>query len=122
MTQALIIDDNLINIELLKAYLNLYQIESIGVETGQEGFEMAHSLLPDVIFMDLLMPNHSWNGYRASIELKQSDTTQHIPIVAVSSAGDMTIAEESGCDFFLKRPFDSAKLANILQQIDLISV
>lgn len=122
LKKALIVDDIHINIELLQAYLSLHSIESMGAITGQEGYETAQSYLPDVIFMDLLMPGNSWNGYEASIELKKNPLTQHIPIVAVSGAGNKEKAYEAGCDYFLIRPFQRAGLRNLLIEIGLIEI
>lgn len=121
MIKALIIDDNMVNIELLKAYLELYKIEVIGAETGKKGVELAQTLLPDAIFMDLLMPSYSWNGYQATLELKNNPLTKHIPVVAVSSAGDMDLARDSGCSYFLTRPFEKIILAKLLQQMGIIA-
>lgn len=120
MTKALIIDDIPENIEMLAAFLEIFGIDSVGATSGQEGFKLAQSYQPDVIFSDLIMPDHTWNGYQTIENLRQHPRTTYMPIVAITASGEEDRAYEAGCDFFLTRPFQQAGLKYLLNGMRLI--
>ena len=120
MTTALIIDDLPANIHLLEAYLRLFGIHTIGASTGKEGYELAIRHQPDVIFMDLLMPEHTWTGYTTTEALKAHPQTADVPIVAITAVGDEQHAYESGCDVYCMRPFKKQTLSTILNNLELL--
>ena len=122
MVTALIIDDMETNIEMLQAYLRLFAIETIAAITGKDGFELAKSHTPDVIFMDLLMPEETWDGYKAIQELRLYRQTSHIPIVVITGAGEEYRSYEMGCDAFIVRPFQKHHLGNVLDTLQLIEM
>jgi len=116
MTFAVIIDDEPVNIELLSAYLDKYNIEHIGSLSGRKGFTLVKQRQPDFVVLDLLMPGHSWDGYKTINELRSDEETKHIPIICVSAAGDKDIALRMGCDAFLRRPFSPDSLIRVIRQ------
>ncbi len=120
MPTALIIDDLPANINLLKAYLSLFGIQSISASTGEDGFALAKKHQPDVIFMDLLMPEKTWNGYKTCQELKADPQTDHISIVAISAIGDKQRAYDVGCDAFCRRPFQKQNLSQVLNSLQIL--
>lgn len=121
MPTALIIDDLPANIHLLEAYLRLFGIKTIGASTGKKGFELAVIHNPDVVFMDLLMPEHTWNGYKTTQELKAHSQTADIPIVAITAVGDEQLAYEVGCDIFCMRPFQKHTLSQVLNSLQILN-
>ena len=120
MITALIIDDHPENIEMLKAYLSLYKIKSISTTSGRVAFAMAQDTPPDIIFSDLLMPDTTWDGYTTCEKFRTHPLTAHIPIVAVTGAGDEKKAYEAGYDYFLQRPFQTDSLRKILTDMRLL--
>ena len=114
---ALVIDDSKMNIELIEAYLKLFDVKAIGATSGQEGFAIAQNLNPAIIFVDLLMPQKTWDGYETIAQLKEHALTKHIPIVAMSAAGDEELAYKAGCDEFMKLPFQTGNISAIVNQL-----
>ena len=119
MTVALIIDDQPENIIMLEAYLRRCNIDSIGVTSGREAFSIATSNAPDIVFSDLRMPEHTWNGYKTCEQFRGHPATSHIPFVAVTAIGDEQLASEAGYNYFLPRPFAIIHLKQILSEENL---
>lgn len=106
--RILIIDDDAMNREVMEAFLSL---ENYIVELafdGQQGIDAATNLVPDLVILDVRMPDMS--GYEVCKLLKNQTITQHIPIMFVSgfdAPEDRERGEEVGADDFLTRPFDA---------------
>lgn len=115
MSTALVIDDIRENIALLEAYLELSEIEVKTSLTGEEAYVIAQNKLPDIIFIDLLMPGHTWDGYYTIEQLKTNPLTEDIPVVAVGG-GNEKLAFQAGCDFLLRRPFNRNNLMMVLDK------
>ena len=98
----LIIDDSVSDIRILSAGLSQYAI--LMAKSGKQGIEVALKSSPDIILMDVEMPQ--MNGYEASKALKSHADTQHIPIIFVSSHDTiediMQGYESGGCDYISK--------------------
>ncbi len=90
MPLVLIIDDNERNRKLARDVLGVAGFETLEAASGTEGVELAAAHLPDVILMDLRLPD--MNGADAAKALKQDDRTARIPVVAMSALS----LEESG--------------------------
>jgi len=72
---------------------------------GVEAVEMAETLMPDIILMDLALPR--MDGWEATRRLKANDRTHHIPVVALTGhalAGHAEGARQAGCDAFVTKP------------------
>ena len=114
MPTALIIDDNSLNIELLEVCLHFHKIRTVSGFSGKEGFEIAKAIQPDIIFLDLLMPKETWDGYDTINHLKSCLYTQAIPVIVTTGGGDLARAIEYGCDKTMQRPFRQNHLDEIL--------
>jgi two-component system chemotaxis response regulator CheY len=85
---------------------------------GNEAIELALTLNPDVVLMDLVMPH--FNGLEATLKI-----LEHLPdtaIVACSSLDDentLALALRSGCRAFLRKPFNRNSVETVLRQLDL---
>lgn len=116
MTTILIIDDEEVNAELVQVYLERYNVDIFVAYTGQEGFSIAKKEQPNLILADLRMPSETWTGYETIKKLKSNSLTQHIPVVALTAAGDVVKALAIGCDEFIKRPFRFQQLDVMLNR------
>jgi putative two-component system response regulator len=109
--RILVVDDLVENTELLANFL---KPKGYDVETALDGPEALNRVdlqAPDVILLDLVMPEMS--GFEVCQILKQDPRTRHIPIIVVSGLGERDAnvrAIEAGADDFLVKPFDAVLL------------
>jgi hypothetical protein len=82
--QFLYVEDNLANFKLVeRLFARRGEWALVGAATGKRGLELARTLLPDVILMDINLPDIS--GHEALALLRRDPATRHIPVVAVSA-------------------------------------
>lgn len=117
MYRILYVEDEILNSRLVKKMLKPMNCEIIDAETASQGLQAADEQLPDVILMDVNLPDIS--GYEATRQLKQSSLS-HIPVIILTA--DMTSRTEqacldAGCDAFLNKPVSSAALIRAIQQV-----
>ncbi len=106
----LLVEDVVTNREIVKGYLENQSITILEAQNGQEGVDLAISLHPDLILMDIQMP--IMDGYTAIDILKYNPTTKDIPIVALT-ASTMSSDEakiRSICDGYLRKPVSRDEL------------
>ena len=84
---------------------------------GQEAIDMANKYKPYLILMDILMPNV--DGYTACSTIKTNPATKRIPVVMVTALGHVLnkqLAESSGTDGYLSKPFLEKELFEIISK------
>lgn len=116
MPTILIIDDNPHNIHVLQTTLEAHGFDVYVELTGQDGYDTAVIQEPDLIITDLRMPKQTLDGYDTARKLRAHPDTAHIPIIALSAAGDPVKAEASGCNAFVQHPVNKGELLKILGQ------
>ena len=102
---VLVVDDFQDNREMFAEFLSLSGYRVAEAATGREALDRAFALLPDIILMDLSLPE--LDGWEATRTLKGDPRTQHIPIVALTGhalADHSREAKDAGCDAFLTKP------------------
>ena len=118
MARILIVDDSpsqLLGIQRI--------VEKLGHETftatdGAEGVEVAKSVLPDLVLMDVVMPN--LNGFQATRTLSREATTKHIPVILVTTKDqdtDRMWGLRQGAKAYLTKPFSEDELAEVIERI-----
>ncbi len=115
--RLLVADDRSENRTILRDMLSPMGFEIIEAANGREAVALARERMPDLILMDLLMPE--MNGIEAVQLLKRDPVLAGIPVVAVSaSVYDQTQAESicAGCVGFLSKPVDLDALVSILRE------
>ena len=107
--------------EMYAAYLQFSGFEVAEATNGVEAVEMAETLMPDIILMDLALPR--MDGWEATRRLKGNDRTRHIPVVALTGhalAGHAEGARQAGCDAFVTKPcLPDALVAEIKRLLEL---
>ncbi|MGV3774461.1 MAG: ATP-binding protein [Verrucomicrobiales bacterium] len=107
---ALIADDEPDMLRFLKSQLSkAYQV--IEAVDGQQAIEKATQFLPEVILLDMMMPEK--DGIQACRELRQNTSTQRIPIILLTARADdetKYAALAAGASDFLAKPFSSTEL------------
>jgi two-component system cell cycle response regulator DivK len=111
MAKILLVEDNEMNRDMLSRRLvrNGHEV-SIAID-GQQGVDMALSLLPDLILMDLSLPGI--DGWEATRRVRANDATRGIPVIALTAhamAGDREKAMEAGCDDYDTKPVEITRL------------
>lgn len=105
--RALIIEDNENNMELISFILESSGFSTIRAETGKKGVELALAQTPDVILLDIQLPDIP--GTDVLPLLKATDISRRIPVIAVTSyamAGDRQKLLAAGCDGYIEKPID----------------
>lgn len=101
----LFVDDNEDVRQAYSAYLQYVGMDVVTAENGTEAVEKARRLLPDVIVMDMALPE--LDGGQAAAQLRARASTKNIPVIAVSAHHRPPTefrALAAGCDVFLKKP------------------
>ncbi|MDH5682283.1 MAG: PAS domain S-box protein, partial [Spirochaetota bacterium] len=106
----LIVDDIKLNRDLVKAYLDPYPFNVIEGENGAQAIKLAESHKPDMIFMDLKMPD--MNGFEATKRIKNISGLESTPVIAFTASAMKEIEDEiyQTCDGYLKKPVNKILL------------
>jgi CheY-like chemotaxis protein len=107
----LIVDDNRQNLELLQAYLEGIDCQTIAAYDGLEALEAVNHNKPDLILLDIMMPQMS--GFEVCRRLKTDSNTCDIPIIMVTALnefGDIEQGIDSGTDDFISKPVNRLEL------------
>jgi len=102
---VLIVDDNQQNLELLQAYLEDMDCETVPAYDGLEALEIIAKRPPDLILLDVMMPKMS--GFEVCRRIKNDPKTSDIPVIMVTALnefGDIERGIDSGTDDFLSKP------------------
>ncbi len=107
----LVIEDHEDNRRIMRDLLTSAGYEVLEAVTGQEGVTSAETHRPELILMDIQLPD--FDGYEATRRIKANPTLRAIPIIAVTSyalSGDDVKAFEAGCDAYVTKPFSPREL------------
>ena len=103
--RILIIEDQEDNRQIMHDLLGANGYESLEAITGEQGLAMAAREKPDLILMDIQLPE--MDGYEVTRRIKANRDLKHIPIIAVTSyalSGDDQKAYAAGCDGYVTKP------------------
>lgn len=117
MPLVLIVDDNQKNRKLAAAVLSAAGFETLGAGTAAEGLALAAEHLPDVVLMDLRLPD--MDGTQAARTLRNDEPTARIPVIAMSAlsldaGGDWL--EAAGFAGSVDKPIDVATFADEIRR------
>src|SRR5438067_7534563 len=113
---VLIVEDNQLSQKLLTDILQYHGSLTLKTELGEAALQLARQHRPDLILMDIELPDLS--GMEAARRLKEDDQTRTIPIIAVTASampGDKAQSLLSGCDAYISKPFDMAEFLKLVQ-------
>lgn len=103
---VLVVDDDHEMRELLSVELERERLTVVTADDGAEGVNKARTLKPDIILMDVMMPE--MNGIEATRILQDDKETQHIPVIIVTSIDkkeDMLSGFDAGATDYITKPF-----------------
>lgn len=113
------IEDEPEMIDLVRLILSRKNYEVIGANGGREGLELVRKVLPDVVLLDLMMPDvDGWDVYQ---QLKAEDITKSIPVIVVTAKAQ-TIDRVLGLhiakvDDYIPKPFSPKELVDSLERV-----
>jgi len=121
--KILIVDDVVSNVLLLKILLANEKFQVCTASNGNMCIEMAKSEHPDLILLDVMMPD--LNGFDTAVILKKDPETQDIPIIfltALNNPSDLVKGFQVGANDFLTKPFNKEELVmRVMHQIQLVA-
>jgi len=118
MAKILIVDDSPSQLLGIQRIVEKLGHESITAEDGAAGVEVAKRELPDMVLMDVVMPN--LNGFQATRTLSREATTKHIPVILVTTKDqdtDRMWGLRQGAKDYLTKPFSEDELAEVIERI-----
>jgi two-component system cell cycle response regulator DivK len=113
--RILVVEDNELNMKLLNDVLEAHGYEVLSTGRGEVAVEWAREYHPDLILMDLQLPDLS--GLEATQQLKSDANTHDIPVIAVTAfamAGDEKKALAHGCDAYVAKPIVLREFLNLI--------
>ena len=111
MVKILLVEDNEMNRDMLKRRLFRKGYEVFIAVDGAEGVELARSIIPDLILMDMSLP--VMDGWQATKKIKADPKTAAIPVIALTAhamAGDREKCLQTGCDDYDTKPVEFLRL------------
>lgn len=118
MFKVLLVEDNKMNRDMLSRRLIKRGYEVVMAVDGQEGVDMAGTVSPDIILLDMSLP--VVDGWEAAKILKKEDSTKGIPVIALTAhamAGDKEKALEAGCDDYDTKPVEFKRLLGKMEAL-----
>ena len=118
MKRVLVVEDNENNMKLISLILEKHGYEPIEAFTGVEGVEKAIQEKPDIILMDIQLPDIS--GIEATQRIRMMDDMQDIPIIAITSyamSGDREKILNVGCNGYFEKPIDPLTIVEDIEKI-----
>lgn len=118
MKKILVVDDNEMNLDILRRFLKRKHYQVLAARNGNLALEMVEKQPPDLIIMDLSMPG--MDGWEATKRLKADGRVNDIPIIVLSAhplEADKKSAFEAGCDAYDVKPIDSWRLLRKIRRL-----
>ena len=114
----LVVDDVEDNRDMYAQFLSYKGFQVALAGDGNEGYEKADQLQPDLIVMDLSLPG--MDGWETTRRLKRNDRTKRIPVVALTAHAHESVeqgAREAGCDAFVTKPCPPDELVKKINKL-----
>jgi CheY-like chemotaxis protein len=114
--RILVVEDNMDTYELVRFILEKNGYETFLAMNGRDGVNAAKKQIPDLIIMDMSMPE--MDGWTATALIKQDPQVSSIPLIALTAnalPGDRQRAMDAGCDEYVTKPMD---LLDLVETVD----
>ena len=114
---VLIVEDNELNMKLFHDLLDAHGYRTLQTRNGMEALELAREHRPDLILMDIQLPEVS--GLEVTKWLKEDDQLREIPVVAVTAfamKGDEERIREGGCEAYISKPISVLMFLDTVKQ------
>ena len=114
---VLIVEDNELNMKLFHDLLEAHGYHTVGTRNGGEAMTLARIHHPDLILMDIQLPEVS--GLEVTKWIKSDPALRHIPVIAVTAfamKGDEERIRQGGCEAYLSKPISVAKFMETIRR------
>lgn len=114
---VLIVEDNELNMKLFHDLLEAHGYNTLQTKDGMEALKIARREKPDLILMDIQLPEVS--GLEVTKWIKEDDELRSIPIIAVTAfamKGDEEKIREGGCEDYIAKPISVATFLQTVQR------
>ena len=114
---VLIVEDNELNMKLFHDLLDAHGYRILQTKDGMEALSLARQHMPDLILMDIQLPEVS--GLEVTKWIKEDETLRHIPVVAVTAfamKGDEERIREGGCEAYIAKPISVKNFLETVKQ------
>jgi CheY-like chemotaxis protein len=122
--KILVIDDQPINVQLLKRKLEREGLDVIAAHNGQDGLKMIASAKPDLVLLDVMMPD--MNGIEVCQQLQGNDETRAIPVIFITARTTKESKIEGlgvGAVDYITKPIDlDETLARVQTQLRFVAI
>ncbi|NIQ96658.1 MAG: response regulator [Desulfuromonadales bacterium] len=108
-------EESLLKLESILLTSKGYEVQ--GVTTGQEALDAIAENMPDLVLLDIMLPE--MDGFEVCRRIKENPQTKHLPVVmltAKKSREDMARGQEVGADWYITKPFKSANVIETIQR------
>jgi two-component system, cell cycle response regulator DivK len=115
--KVLIVEDNDLNMKLFNDLLEAHGYRTLQTKDGVEALRMARQHRPDLILMDIQLPEVS--GLEVTKWLKEDDDLRSIPVIAVTAfamKGDEEKIREGGCEAYVAKPISVASFMRTVER------
>ena len=116
MARVLIVDDSPTQLMGIQRIVEKLGHETFTATDGAAGVEAAMATLPDLVLMDVVMPN--LNGFQATRAITRDEATRHIPVILVTTKDqetDKMWGMRQGAKAYITKPFSENELLDIIQ-------
>jgi len=116
-SKILIVDDDEVLADVLSRRLVQQGFETLTADSGNEGLARTRSELPDLVILDLCLPDT--DGFSICEELADSQETCNIPVIILSGMDRPDILRRcraAGCHYFVRKPYDPNALLILIHQ------
>lgn len=120
MKKILIVDDQPEIRELVDVTLRIGDYTILQAVSGDQALAVARAEHPDLILLDVMMPNSSIDGFEVCRQLKSDPLTQNINIVMLTARGqeaDQELGQQVGADDYFTKPFSPLQLMKKIEEL-----
>jgi two-component system cell cycle response regulator DivK len=116
--KILIVEDNELNMKLFHDLLEVHGYETLQTKDGREALDLARKHSPDLILMDIQLPEVS--GLEVTRWIKADEALKSIPVIAVTAfamKGDEEKIRSGGCEAYIAKPISVTNFLETIQKV-----
>ena len=118
MAKVLIVDDSPTQLQGLRLIVERMGHQVVTADDGAHGVAVAKKEIPDLVLMDVVMPN--LNGFQATRQISKDPKTSHIPVILVTTKDqetDKVWGMRQGAKAYITKPFTETQLIEVINSL-----